>query len=160
MTPRDCEHGQLARVCRLCDLEDEVIRLTNIAAADRLLYGLTLQQRDKAWAEIARLSALDVGEQNCQHDTGCDEPAALCIHHGGHDACAMDRMAKVDYRAAATALMSDWEPNETVEQRAVRIVDAAIAAARKVERDVPFKGFGASAICPGGCRCDRCTGLL
>ncbi len=23
---------------------------------------------------------------------GCDEPATLCIHHGGHDACAMDLM--------------------------------------------------------------------
>jgi hypothetical protein len=39
-------------------------------------------------------------------------------------------------------------------------LDAAIAAVRKVERDVPFKGFGLDAICPGGCRCDRCTGLL
>jgi hypothetical protein len=31
---------------------------------------------------------------------------------------------------------------------------------RGEEARMPFKGFGADAICPGGCQCERCTGLL
>jgi hypothetical protein len=76
--------------------------------------------------EVARLSALDVGEQNCQHDTGCDEPAALCIHHGGHDACAMDRMGLQGELSDARAEVA------TLREHLAKVCEAGDALASEV----------------------------
>jgi len=34
---RDCEHGQLQRVCRICELEAEAARLRKASRSDRVL---------------------------------------------------------------------------------------------------------------------------
>lgn len=46
MSDRDCEHGQLARSCSICDLERELKTVT--------------EQRDKLLAALTEIAELDI----------------------------------------------------------------------------------------------------